>query len=342
MQEYIFILLLKKYAFNLPSKFENLIDFEDSFLLQKLEKDESFIELLNNFSNDKKNFTLVIGEDVITHKNREFLAKIIGLIAKYTNFKVLIIPPKTNSLGVSLICNLEDKVNGFSIGYNELADFTIASFGKKDLDMPTLLEQEGTFTNLDKRVVPTNAALKYNGYTLNDIANAILNKDIEHTIEYTKTLPTNKGFKEVEFDDLPNKFLNSGFEDRGYLLNSFNVIYENKIELPQIEEKVLNENEIFIYRKNPLNQVNEFTSVSKEFKDNIEDGIFFSKEKFSDLNLEKDSKVEVSTKNKTLILNAYIDNQLSGNIPYVSTFLKNENRELFLEDRYEIAKIRKV
>ena len=342
MQEYIFILLLKKYAFNLPSKFENLIDFEDSFLLQKLEKDESFIELLNNFSNDKKNFTLVIGEDVITHKNREFLAKIIGLIAKYTNFKVLIIPPKTNSLGVSLICNLEDKVNGFSIGYNELADFTIASFGKKDLDMPTLLEQEGTFTNLDKRVVPTNAALKYNGYTLNDIANAILNKDIEHTIEYTKTLPTNKGFKEVEFDDLPNKFLNSGFEDRGYLLNSFNVIYENKIELPQIEEKVLNENEIFIYRKNPLNQVNEFTSVSKEFKDNIEDGIFFSKEKFSDLNLEKDSKVEVSTKNKTLILNAYIDNQLSGNIPYVPTFLKNENRELFLEDRYEIAKIRKV
>lgn len=180
-----------------------------------------------------------------THKNREFLAKIIGLIAKYTNFKVLIIPPKTNSLGVSLICNLEDKVNGFSIGYNELADFTIASFGKKDLDMPTLLEQEGTFTNLDKRVVPTNAALKYNCYTLNDIANAILNKDIEHTIEYTKTLPTNKGFKEVEFDDLPNKFLNSGFEDRGYLLNSFNVIYENKIELPQIEEKVLNENEIF-------------------------------------------------------------------------------------------------
>lgn len=102
-----------------------------TLLLQKLEKDESFIELLNNFSNDKKNFTLVIGEDVITHKNREFLAKIIGLIAKYTNFKVLIIPPKTNSLGVSLICNLEDKVNGFSIGYNELADFTIASFGKK-------------------------------------------------------------------------------------------------------------------------------------------------------------------------------------------------------------------
>ena len=39
--------------------------------------------------------------------------------------------------------------------------------------------------------------------------------------------------------------------------------------------------------KNPLNQVNEFTSVSKEFKDNLEDGIFFSKEQFLNLNLEK-------------------------------------------------------
>ena len=62
----------------------------------------------------------------------------------------------------------------------------MACFGKKNLDMPTLLEQEGTFTNLNKKVVPTNAALKYNGYTLNDVANALLNKDFEYTIEYTK------------------------------------------------------------------------------------------------------------------------------------------------------------
>jgi len=213
---------------------------------------------------------------------------------------------------------------------------------KKNLDMPTLLEQEGTFTNLNKKVVPTNAALKYNGYTLNDVANALLNKDVEYTIEYTKKFPLNKGFKNLEFDDLPNKFLNSGFEDRGYLLNSFNVIYENEIKFPQIEDTNLEENEIFIYRKNPLNQVNEFTSVSKEFKENLEDGIFFSKEQFLNLNLEKNSKVQVATKNATLILNIYLDNQLAGNIPYVSTFLKNENKNLFLENRYEIATIKKV
>ena len=342
VEEYIFTLLLKKYASNLPSEFESLINFEDSFLLKKLEKDESFLETLNNFSNDKNNFTLVIGEDIITHKNRVFLAKIVGLIAKYTNFKVLIIPPKTNSLGVSLICNLENKVDGFSVGYNEIADFTMACFGKKNLDMPTLLEQEGTFTNLNKKVVPTNAALKYNGYTLNDVANALLNKDVEYTIEYTKKFPLNKGFKNLEFDDLPNKFLNSGLEDRGYLLNSFNVTFENEIKFPQIEDTNLEENEIFIYRKNPLNQVNEFTSVSKEFKENLEDGIFFSKEQFLNLNLEKNSKVQVATKNATLILNIYLDNQLAGNIPYVSTFLKNENKNLFLENRYEIATIKKV
>lgn len=342
LEEYIFILLLKKYATNLPSEFRNLINFEDSFLLEKLQKDESFLEILNNFSSDKNDFILIIGEDIITHKNRDFLAKIIGLISKYTDFKVLIIPPKTNSLGVSLLCNLEDKVDGFSVGYNEIADFTLASFGKKDLDMPTLLEQEGTFTNLNKKVVPINAALKYNGYTLNDIANTLLNKDVEYTIEYTKNLPLNKGFKELEFDDLPNSFSNSGFENRGYTLNNFSLTSETQLQLPQIEENILNENEIFIYRKNPLNQVNEFTSVSKEFRDNLEDGIFFSKEQFFELNLEQKSKVGISTKNGILILNAYLDNQLAGNIPYISTFLKNDNKELFLENRYEIAKIKKV
>ncbi len=340
LEEYILILILKKFSNNLPNEFQNLIDFEDSFLLEKLEKDESFIELLYSFSKDKNNFSLVVGEDIIAHKNREFLAKVIGLITKYTNFKVLIIPPKTNSLGVSLICNLEEKVDGFTVGYNEIADFTLACFGKKDLDMPTLLEQEGTFTNLDKRVIPTNAALKYNAYTLNDIANAILNKDVENTIEYTKNLPINRGFKDIEFDDLPNGFLNSGEENRGYLLKNFSVNLENSITLPKIEALNINNDEFIIYRKNPLNQVNEFTSVSKEFKENLEDGIFFSKEQFESLEIK--TLVEVTTKNKTLVLNAYIDNQLSGNIPYISTFLKNENQKLFLENRYEIAKIRVI
>lgn len=342
IEVYIFILILKKYSINLPQDLNYLIDFEDSFLIEKIKKDESLLELFETFSKDKDSFSLVIGEDIITNKNREFLAKLIGLIAKYTNFKVLIIPPKTNSLGVSLICNLEDKTTGFSIGYNEIADFTLASFGKKDLDMPTLLEQEGTFTNLDKRVVPINAALKYEGYTLNDIYNKLLNKDVEYTINHTKSLPFKKGFKELDFDSLANSFSNDGFENRGYLLNSFSINLDNNIEIQKIGVSNIKENEIFIYRKNPLNQVNVFTSVSKEFKDNLEDGIFFSKEQFSSLNLENKGKVEVQTQYKTLVLNTYIDYQLIGDIPYISTFLQNQNKELFFENRYEIAKIKKV
>jgi len=330
---------VKKVVTNKVSK---EVEYEYTNLVEVFGKDEKFLDLVDEMLAKKDTFSLIVGEDLITHPNAQNLAKLCGLIDRCTQFSVVIIPSQTNTLGVSQICTLSQKVDGFSVGYNMKADFELSALGDGNLDIPALNQQEGTFTNIDKKVIPTNAALAFNGYTLNEIANEILNDDVEYTIEYTSKLPLEKGFKAIEFDDLPNKFLNSGFEDRGYLLNSFNVIYENKIELPQIEEKVLNENEIFIYRKNPLNQVNEFTSVSKEFKDNIEDGIFFSKEKFSDLNLEKDSKVEVSTKNKTLILNAYIDNQLSGNIPYVSTFLKNENRELFLEDRYEIAKIRKV
>jgi NADH-quinone oxidoreductase subunit G len=144
-----------------------------------------------------KNKTLVIGEDIYAHKRAKNIAKLVGLIEKCTDFKVMIIPSQTNTLGVSLICDLDEKGGEKVVGYNEVGDFVISSEGLGDIEVPALNQQEGTFTNIDKKVVNTNVALDFDGYTLNDIANAVLGTEVEHTIDYTKSLPVSKGYRSV-------------------------------------------------------------------------------------------------------------------------------------------------
>jgi len=61
-------------------------------------------------------------------------------------------------------------------------------------------------------------ALDYDGYVLNDIVQELIDAP-ELTIEWTPHLPKSKGFKAIEFDALPNRYLNDGTEDRGYRLD---------------------------------------------------------------------------------------------------------------------------
>lgn len=188
------------------------------------------------------------------------------MIEKYSNFKVLIVPPKTNTLGVSLICDLDNEASGYTIGYNTKGDFTLTALGAKgenELDMPALNQQEGTFTNIDKRVVPINAALGYEGYTLCDIANELGIK-AQYTIDYTKQLPKEKGYKEVDFDSLENHYTKSGEEKRGYLLETSQIIPSDEIEeIADIAEY----NGTVVYRCNPVLQFNQFTAKCSQLKE---------------------------------------------------------------------------
>ena len=319
------------------------VSYEYISLVSDFGKDETFLDLLNDMLVKKDTFSLMVGEDLITHPNSENLAKLCGLIDRCTDFSVVIIPTQTNTLGVAEICTLVDEVDGFSVGYNMKADFELSALGDGDLDIPALNQQEGTFTNIDKKVIPTNAALGFKGYTLNEIANAVLNEDIEYTIEYTSKLPVNKGFKALAFDKLPNKFGNDQVEDRGYDLIETTLSTQNDVIQIDVEKIVLNEDEILIYNANPINQFNEFTAIAHEFKEKLQDGIFFSKASFEKLELENGSKVKVIANNQELVLNAYVDIQINGNIPYVSTFMKNSpSRALFNTYRFNKAKVLKV
>ena len=208
----------------------------------------------------KERFSLIIGEDFIRTPNSAMLARLAGLVQRYTPFKVLVVPPRTNSLGVALICELGAQENaGETLGYNEAGDI---SFGvlEADLDAPSLVQQEGTFTNYDKRVVPTNAALDYSGYELNDIACA-LGVCAEHAISYTSSLGAD--FEQVKFDDLENFYDNGGANHRGYeLRNEELAASEEEFEISLSAPISAGEGEILIYEANPLHQFNKFSGAS--------------------------------------------------------------------------------
>ena len=98
-----------------------------------------------------------------------------------------------------------------------------------------------------------------------------------------------------------------------------------------------------IYKANPINQFNEFTAIAHEFKDDAKTGIFANAKYFESLEVAAGGKVEVHANGTVMELEAIIDNQISGNIAYVSTFDKSINtKELFSGYRFSSAIVKKV
>lgn len=317
-------------------------EYEHSKILDEINASQDLSSLVQTMLAKKDKFSLIVGEDLIFHPKASTLAKLLGLIQRCTEFKVLIIPSSTNTLGVSLLCDLDkEEVSGKSVSYNEKSDFELSSLGDGDLDMPALNQQEGTFTNINKRIVPTNAALDFTGYNLNDLANVLLEEDIEHTIEYTKKLPINKGFLSIDFDDLKNEFTNDRLENRGYVLNSYDIDISEEIEISSTMDLEPKSEEVIIYRANPMNQFNEFTAKAHETSN--KSGVFVSASYLKSLEMQDEDRIFINANGLSLETNVYLDKQIEGNIVYVSTFDKNlRTKALFTNSRYNIALIKKA
>jgi len=229
---------------------------------------EEELELLRKSMLKKNGFSLVVGSDLYAHPRAEQIAKILALVEKYADFNVVCVPPAGNAMGVSLICDLDEVATGNTVGYNVDADFVLSALGDakeldNGLDMPALNQQEGTLTTNDKRVVPMNVAQPYGGYVLNDIANA-LGLSAEYTIEYTKALPSEKGFKAVEFDSLPDYFDTAGTEHRGYLLEECETAVDETLE--EVAELDGFDGAV-VYTCNPKEQFSAFTNICKPLKE---------------------------------------------------------------------------
>ncbi|WP_309497270.1 2Fe-2S iron-sulfur cluster-binding protein [Sulfurovum sp.] len=228
-----------------------------SFIAKYDNTSDAGLEKLRKSLIKKSDFSLVVGSDLYAHPRAKQIAKILALLEKYADFNVVCVPPAGNAMGVSLICELDDEATGKTLGYNVQADFTLSALGNGDLDMPALNQQEGTLTTNDKRVVPMNVAQPYDGYVLNDIANA-LGLNAEYTVDYTKALPTDKGFEAKEFDTLPDYFDTVGTEHRGYLLTEQNTTVEENLE----EVVTLDGfDSALVYHCNPKEQFSAFTHL---------------------------------------------------------------------------------
>ncbi len=324
----------KEVTKKVPKNVKKEVEYEANSLVEKLGANpETFEDDFAKMMKKKESFALVVGEDFYFHPKSKNLANLIALIEESTEFKVAFIPPKSNALGVALICDLDETCEGSTVGYNEPADFTISALGNGDFDIPAMNQQEGTTTNMNKRVVPLNAALDYNGYELNDIMNALgLGKNL--TIDWTECLPTDKGFQLAKFDDLPNGFRNDKTENRGYVLANLSV-EKSGIEIEDIEDNAL-EGDI-AYRCNPQRQFNDFTNKAHQIFEKF--ALYASKERAEQLG----DFVKVEFENGGLELPVEVDERITGDIVEIPDFKSElDVYGLFGKDRYAKVTITKV
>ena len=321
-----------------PKKVEKQVEVDDNRLVSMLGMPENFDETLAKFLKKKDSFSLVVGPDLYTHPNSKNLARLVALIEKYSAFNLVMIPTLTNSLGVALINELSDEVGNYTVGYNVQADYTLSALGDGDIDMPAINQQEGTLTSINKRVNPTNAAIGYKGYVLNDIANA-LGLDATLTVDYTKELPVEAGFKAEEFDNLPNHYNNDGEEIRGYTLTATSVDCSDE-DVAHIDESLTLGDDL-IYMANPVRQFNAFTNKATQLDE--ESGLYVSEENLKDSDFKQGDKVRVKTENGEVVTTIVSDNKIAGDIALVPTFDTELNSEvLFSGYRFTTASIEKV
>ena len=295
------------------------LDLDIGYLSGETNVGEEELETIAKIGKRAKNRTLIIGSDLINHDKSENIAKFIGMIQRLSDVKVLIIPPETNSLGVSLFANLSDEVEQPIVGYNMEGDYTISSIGDCDFSVPALNQQEGTFINIDKNVVKTHVAVPYKGNNLNDLANHILQDGKKWTVDYTFELFG------VKFDDLENLIIPSQQHD---IDNSIDEVEE----LPTFDGTI-------IYNSNPFLQFNPFTAKAIEEKPYL----VGSKQFATASKLSDGDMVEFQIGGEKFVREFKVDKSLKGVIALNPLFDKGlRSYKLLLKYKFQKAKIVKV
>ena len=340
-EEGVLALLASYLIQDMPDQFKDYFDDLDiGYLSAECSVGEEELEDIVQNLIKKKSKTLIIGEDLYAHPKSDNIAKLVGLIDKYTDFSVVLIPSATNTLGVSLICDLDDEIQEDlkTVGYNEMADFIISDNGEGDLQIPALNQQEGTFTSIDKRVINTNAALNFDGYCLNDIVNEFLEFKIENTVGYTEKLPEEKGFKPYKFDDLKNGYDKYGTDLRGYELG-YESISEN-INLSEVSD-ISTYNGSVVYRCEPLHQFNHNTAKSLLLQTNK--SLRGSSSFAMAAKIRDGDTIDITYSGKTTTKKFKIDPTIKGTVALYPTFDDGLNDDLIpIGYRFKQVQIRKV
>ena len=295
--------------------------------------DEELVDMIHSFKR-AKNRVLILGNDLMAHERAANIAKLAGLIEKYSTFSLVVVPNEVNTLGVSLINTLDEDEDILDVvGYNAKGNFIVSSLEYVNLSVPALNQQEGTFVNIDNKVLPTNVALGFDGYTLNDLANEC-GVCTQNTIDYTKELNSNVGFKNIEFDKLENFLSPLGEDIRGYLLDEVSCEMDGEIEeiddLPEF-------NGTIIYHSNPVLQFNAYTNRSKQLeKDRTLRG---SAQFAAAARIADGDTVEISFGGETIIRDFKLEADLKGTIALNPAFESAIDASKY---RFEKSKIVRV
>ena len=241
-----------------------LSSLDEGYLSAESNVGEEELEALRRKLIRSKTNTLVLGTDLLAHPHAENIAKIAALIARHSDFKVLIVAKEVNTVGVAAICDLDiDEGGKVGVGYNAEGDFMIGADETADLITPAFNQQEGTVVNIDRHLLPVNVAVGFEGYVLNDLANA-LGVGSAQTIDLTAELPEESGFKPVAFDDLENFYSPLGEDRRGYIL----AMPKAKVtSQPDTVDELPEFNGTVVYRCDPVLQFNTFTARTQQLSD---------------------------------------------------------------------------
>lgn len=175
----VYTLLQKK---ELPEEIKDILEELDiGYLSAESNVGEEELELMYGLIHTTSRISVIIGSDLYTHPKAEQIAKLIALLEVYAGVNVLCLPPAKNALGVALICQLDDVVQGRSVFYQSC--------------------KEGTYTNVDKCVFIDSDMQSLEVKSLNSMASA-LGLPAQTLTQYSKRLPKNKGFKEFNDADL--------------------------------------------------------------------------------------------------------------------------------------------
>ncbi len=262
-----------------------------------------------------QNRVLIIGSDVFAHESAQNIAKLAATIEKYTDFSLVIIPQEVNTLGVSLICDLDiDENISNVVGYNADGDFIISALEDANLSVGALNQQEGTVVSIDNRLLPLNVAVEFKGTNLNEIVKRV-GLEKENTVDYTEVLPSSSGFQAVNFDSLENFLDKYGNDTRGYILDEVETLVDGTLtavaDLAEFNGTV-------IYHSNPVLQFNSFTNTTKQLE---RDTTLRGSAQFSAAaKIVDGEKIEISFGTSTITRVFKLDPELKGTVALNPTF----------------------
>ena len=284
--------------------------------------EEEFDEISEKLSECKKPI-LIVGPDLYNHPRSKNIAKILGMISKYSSFEIFMVGSELNTLGVALICELDDVTVGKSIGYRVKAEHTLSSSKDGDLKIPSV--EEGTVTPVDKNVVALEKIAAYDGYRLNDIANA-LGLELKRTSDYTAKLPAMSGYKAVAFDDI----------DSGYTLEDRDA--KNGDDRIEDIDDISEFNGTVVYRCNhPLSLFNPDTSKPEQDAGDLV--LLGSKQFATAAKIKTEAMVRFEMDGKTYQRKFKVSEDLKGTIAYNSVFDSTDNYD---EYRYKRVNLEEV